>query len=794
MSETTPDEPAFGELLLRLRRNAGLTQAELAEFSGLSVRALSDLERGRARAAQRRSTEALADALGLTGEVRTLFFGLSQHGRLRGARPTPVATAATVLPTAVPGLVGRAAELDRLRAAAIAATDIPGGVVVSIVGHPGVGKTALAATAAHELRDLFPDGCFSIDLRGMDDQPVTAQAALDILLRALGVPVQQIPVTVAEQTSLFRRLLADRRTMILLDNAADETQLRPLLARTTGCLTVITCRRALAGLESGRWIWLTELSRTDAASLIGTIIGADRIRAEPEAAAELAELCGNLPLAVRIAGNRLASRPNWSISHLVSLLRDEGTRLAALSAGDLRVRSAFEMSHRRLSDDARVVFRRVALLPGPDFGAEMAAVATNLPDAQVRQYIDELVDANLLQTSADDGRYSYHDLIRLFAAERLAVEESPTEQSRLRCRVVGHLVDNAVVAAGWAHPEAMVVPGAFSSREQAFDWLEREAWGWLAAQRLAARHGDHHRVIRLAEAMEWFSQLRRQHPWDEVFGLGLTAARDLGDRHAEAKLLNFTGWAQRACRQDAEAALVSHEKALSLARAIGDEQQETLALGHLGAVLRSLGRPGEALGYARMAASSAKLRFWAWQGFVRNEFGQALSAAGRIEEALAVHREVLADTELCRAEANPNTYLYFRALTFGFIGTDLGLTGDWPGAAAAYHTARTLLGETGDALAAAEAAYSEGKAWRAAGDYQRAIESLQTALGAFTGPVTRWERARTLAELAAVLELDGDGAAARDHRYDALVLCGQLDSEAAERLSAELAVVTTPAY
>ncbi|WP_236794172.1 helix-turn-helix transcriptional regulator [Amycolatopsis sp. GM8] len=791
MSETTAaEEPAFGELLLSLRRDAGLTQAELAEASGMSVRALSDLERGRARAAQRRSTEALADALGLTGAELTLFLDSARQGRLRGARSTPLTGTVALLPTAVSGLVGRAAELDRLRSAALAAPDTPGGVVVSVVGHPGVGKTALAATAAHELREEFPDGCFSIDLRGMDDQPVTPRAALDLLLRALGVPVQQIPLTVAEQTGLFRSLLAGRRTMILLDNAADETQLRPLLARTTGCLTVITCRRALAGLESGRWIWLTALSRTDAASLVGTIIGADRIRAEPEAAAELAELCGNLPLAVRIAGNRLASRPHWTISHLVSLLRDEGTRLAALSAGDLRVRSAFEMSHRRLTGEARLVFRRLALIPGPDFGVEIAAVATGLPDAQVRLYIDELVDANLLQTSAEDGRYSYHDLIRLFASERLAAEEEPGEQGDMHCAVVCHLLDSACQAARWFFPEAITVPGGYSSREDAGRWLDREASGWLAAYRTAVAEGEWRRVIDVAEAMHWYSDVRqRQYPWDEVFELGVAAARELVDRHAEAKLLNFVGWARYMCLLDAESALARHEEALALAREIGNRAEETWALAYLGAVLMRLGRAQEALEHIRpAAAASVEMGFWSAHWSIRAGLGQVLRALGKAEEALAVHRQILAEMELHRGDTNPGTYLTFRAGIFRHIGADLALTGDWPAAAGAHHTARTLAAESGDLTGAADSALAEGKAWRGAGDYPLAIEGLRVALREFTEPFTRWERAQTLAELAAVLELSGDHAAARDHRHDALVLCGQIGNEAAERLAAELGV------
>ncbi|WP_431877491.1 helix-turn-helix domain-containing protein [Amycolatopsis sacchari] len=789
MNETPPaDEPGFGELLLRLRRASGLTQADLAEASGVSVRALSDLERGRARAAQRRSTEALADALGLTGPERSRFLELARQGRQRGARPVPLPPAVAPLPSAVPDLVGRTAELERLRAAALDAARTPGGVVVSVVGHPGVGKTALAATAAYALREEFPDGCFSVDLRGMDDQPVAPRAALDLLLRALGVPAEQIPVTVEEQTALFRSLLSGRRTMILLDNAADETQLRPLLARTTGCLTVITCRRALVGLESGRWIWLTALSQDDAASLVGTIIGHERTRAEPEAVAELAELCGNLPLAVRIAGNRLASRPHWTIEHLVTLLRDERTRLAALSAGDLRVRSAFAMSHRRLTGEARLVFQRLALIPGPAFGVELAAIATGLPEPRVRLYIDELVDANLLQAGAQDGRYSYHDLIRLFARERLEAEEDPDDLAKVRTAVVSYLLDTAMVAASLLHPEATKGNPRFPAREDAVRWLDGEAANWLAAQRLAARDGDHRRVVGLAEAMHWYSDVRQQHhPWDQVFELGLTAARALGDRHAEAKLLNFVGWARYLLMDDHEGGYAAHREALALAREIGDSVEETWAQGYLGAVLMRLGRPEEALEHSRVAAVARGLGFWAGQAPLRNVLGQVLTAAGRPEEALAVHRAVLADGELQRSEANPETYRFLRSLTFRFMGNAHVKLGEWAEAARAYRTERALFDEAQAPMDAAEAGLREGRAWREAGEYEPAVRCLRAALTAFTEPFSRWSRAQTLAELASVLELAGDAEASREYREEAAVLCGQVGTEAAERLAAELA-------
>ncbi|WP_431924638.1 ATP-binding protein [Amycolatopsis tucumanensis] len=780
--------PTFGELLLRHRRAARLTQADLAQASGVSVRALSDLERGRARAAQRRSTEALADALGLTGGNREDFLAAARDGRRRRSRPA--APFAGPPPAAVPDLVGRDHELDALRRAAADALTTPSGVVVSLVGHPGVGKTALARTAAHLLAAEFPDGFLSVDLRGMDDQPVTPRAALDVLLRGLNVPAAEIPAAVAEQSSLFRSLLAGRRVLVLLDNAADEAQVRPLLAAATGCLTLITCRRALAGLESARWLWLRPLETADASALVAAIAGPDRVRAEPSAAAELAELCGNLPLAVRIAGNRLATRPHWTIAYLVDQLRDESTRLAALSAGDLRVRSAFEMSHRRLSPAARLVFRRLAVIPGPDFGADLATVATGMAAPDVRAHIDELVDANLLQAGSVPGRYTFHDLIRLFARERLAVEEDAGETSAATCAVLDHLLDTGIEAGRLFYPDALrdsLEASRFATREEAAAWLDAEAANWLAAQRAALAHGKHRQVVDLARALHWFSDGRiQQLPWAEVFALGVDAARALGSRPDEAVLLNFLGWARYYCLGDNESGRAAHEEALAIATEIGDRREQTWALGYLGSVLLRLGRPEEALDHVERSVGLADMDFWMGQGSIRNVLGKVLCAVGRPGEALLVHREVLADTDRYRDDANPFTYRFFRALTFQLLGRALTETGDWPGGAEAFRTARTLFDEGGFPVPGAECAVQEGAAWREAGRLGLAEDCLQAALEVFTQVLTRWQRAQALAELAMVLDATGRGQLAAEHRREALVVCEDLGTEAAAELAKRL--------
>ncbi|WP_312868172.1 NB-ARC domain-containing protein [Amycolatopsis pithecellobii] len=783
----TEDRPGttLGELLRRHRRRRRLTQSELAETAGISVRTLSNLERGRSRTAQRRSAEVLADALGLDGTDRAVFLAAAKEGR-RFPEPAPVAGAP---PPAVADLVGRVGELAFLRHAAEAAEDAPAGVVVPVIGQPGVGKTALVQTAAHALSSLFPHGFLSVDLRGMDDQPVGPRVALDSLLRSLAVPATRIPATVGEQAALYRSLLAGRRLLVVLDNAAGEDQVRPLLAETQGCLTLITCRRALTGLPSARPLRLNPLAEADATALVGSIIGAERAAAEPAATAELVELCGNLPLAVRIAGNRLASRPDWSVTYLVGQLRDERTRLGALSAGDLRVRPAFEISHWRLSPDARLVFRRAAVIPGPDFGVALAAVATGLPETEVRRHLDELVDASMLRPAAAPGRYAYHDLIRIYAREQLKDEEQTGR--RQEQAVVDHLLAAATEAGKMFLPEARTSDGRFATLDEAAAWLDAEAGNWLAAQRIAARAGQHREVLDLAEALHWYADVRlQQYPWDEVAELGLAAARALGSRTEEASMLNALGWARYYCLGDDEGGRAVLEEALALASRIGDRRQETWALGYLGAVFMKLGRSDEALRHIRRAVSmSGDLGFWLGQSTIRNALGRILCAVGRADEGLAVHRAVLVDAEFNRDATNADSYRMLKAYTIQCIGMALEALEDWLRAGATFGTARALFASIPLPLREAESALHEGMAWRRAGRryLPLAAGSLRTALSVFTGPLNRWDRAQTLSELAAVLELTSDPAGARQCRAEAVALYEELGTDRAKELAAQLA-------
>ncbi|MEU7508654.1 helix-turn-helix domain-containing protein [Streptomyces lavendulae] len=428
--------PGFAEVLRGHRHAARMTLERLAELSGVSARALSDMERGRSRGPQHGTVAALADALSLEGDVRERFVGLARDGRLRGHRERPGSPCE--LPCSVTDFTGRTAErvwLSRL----VYEESAPGtGVVGLITGTAGLGKTALAVRAAHAVRPSFPDGVLFLDLCGMSRQPLSAGDALRSLLRALGVAERQIPDGVPGRASLYRSLLRDRRALVVLDNATSEEQVRALMPGGGASRVLITTRRLLAGLEGVRRLALGPLSLPESAQLLSGILGGGAVSDRQPALTRLAELCGGLPLALRIIGNRLLSRPGWDADELAARLANEGCRLDQFTAGDLKIAHAFGMSYAQLSDSSRRMFRRLAGLPGQDFDADLAAVAAGVSVEDAWAALDDLVDLGLLHDGAA-GRFRFHDLVRLFARDRLHREEPLAEREALSARVTSWL-------------------------------------------------------------------------------------------------------------------------------------------------------------------------------------------------------------------------------------------------------------------------------------------------------------------------------------------------------------------
>lgn len=402
----------LGRMLRRLRHTSGLTLEALAERSGVSVRTISDIERGRSLEPQSRTVRALADALGVTGPDRAALYEVSRAADdPLPAEPAPLC----LLPPDLPDFVGRDTELTRL-AGLLGAT--PAATVV-ISGPGGLGKTVLAVRAASATGARFADGRLYADLRGPDDDAPDPYDLQERLLRALGA--DRIPADRDDRRDVLAHTLTGRRVLLVLDNARDEAQVRPLLPPGGGTPALITSRRALTGLPGATHVRIGPLPDQDAVEMLRAVVRADE--GADEELHRVARLCGNYPLALRIAGSRLLTRPGWTLATLSDRLADPERRLDRLSAGDLRIRAAFAASYDRLGPAEQLVFRRLALVPGPDADAGLVAAAAGMPVAEVEDRLDELVEAELV-LSRPGRRTGLHDLVRLFAREQLRRHDS----------------------------------------------------------------------------------------------------------------------------------------------------------------------------------------------------------------------------------------------------------------------------------------------------------------------------------------------------------------------------------
>ncbi|MFD8833649.1 helix-turn-helix domain-containing protein [Streptomyces griseofuscus] len=700
MRDGTPLTGDFGQRLRHLRTRAGLSQEALSHTAGVSVRALADMERGRTRGPQRRTVQVLAEALGLDDAEAADLEKSAAVGRPRPRTATgPAAPGALALPRDIKDFTARGPALAALlELAQDTGPDRPGVSVVT--GQPGLGKTAFAVHAAHRLAPHFPDGQFALDLHGMDPEPTTPRDALARLLGALGIADAAIPAGTDDRAGLWRSMTGDRRMLLLLDNAVGESQVGPLLPGAGPALTIVTSRHSLAGLESVHRTDLALLRREEAVELLTLIIGPERVRAEAQAARDLADLCGHLPLAVRIAGQRLLSRPHERLSKLVARLAAEGRRLDGLQAGSLRVRAAFALSYRQLHTDTRTFLRRAALAAGADFSPETGALLAGLPYDDAVACAEELTDAGLLQSDAAAERYRFHDLLRLYAAEQVAIEDGPEIRDAALDRTTRWMLRRATAAAqhfdvahegsppdgaqdGDPEPHGDPDPdGAPAGREEARAWLEAERAQWLAALRRAHETGRHQQVLDTAQAMHWFSDINQHwEQWVEVFQRSADSARLLGSRRDEAIHLNYLAWSYNMCVHDPHNALTSADAALAAARDCGDGLQEGWALGYGAGALHRQGLVPEAQARLRAAADclasqkSAQARLA--ELTILNSLGTLLRQAGQPVEALETHRR---SERICRAGIPGRTdelIALYHAVARQQIGNDLAALERW---------------------------------------------------------------------------------------------------------------------
>ena len=620
-------------------------------------------------------------------------------GGLDAARVVP-----RQLPAAVARLAGRSDELGVLAGLAEQAASGAGGTVVisAIGGMAGVGKTALAVHVAHRVAGLFPDGQLYADLRGFgpSGDPVPPARVVREFLGALGVAPRAVPADVDAQAGLYRSVLAGKRVLVVLDNARDAAQVRPLLPGSAGCLVVVTSRSQLAGLaavEGARLLPLGLLTEQEARELLAGRLGAGRVEAEAEAVTELIGLCARLPLALAITAARAAARPEHPLEALAAELRAAGGPLDALDAGEptASVRAVFSWSYRQLSPAAARLFRLLGIHPGPDISAPAAASLAGVEPAQARHLLAELARAHLVAEHAI-GRYAFHDLLRAYAAEQARALDGDAARRAAVGRALDHYLHTAHAAAVLVNPShtslriAPPEPGVTSEhlvgQRQALAWFEaehhvllaaalaagtgfeRHAWqlplaigdyldagghwhelaavarnGLDAATRLGEVGGQAaaHRVLAGAHAQLARYDLAHAHLADS-----LELYRRLGDQAGQAIVHRTVAWVSDL--QERYAETLGHcERALVLFQAVGDQVEQARTLATIGWCHAHLGGHREAREFCQRALALLRERghrlyqagIWDTLGYVEHQSGDHVAAVACYERALAMFRD-----------------------------------------------------------------------------------------------------------------------------------------------------------
>jgi tetratricopeptide (TPR) repeat protein len=702
------------------------------------------------------------------------------------------------LPAATQGFVGRTTQMDAL----MRLLDDPVGErsaarISAITGTAGVGKSALALHWAQRVQDRFPDGQLYIDLRGYDpDPPVTPEQALDGFLRAFGVPGDRIPAGIEALSGLYQSLLAGRRVLMVLDNAATAEQVFPLLAGAAGCAVVVTSRGRLSGLvarDGVQPLALGLLSPEEASALLRQSIGTERVDAEPDAAVQLAQQCAHLPLALRIAADRVVTRPGVTLRSLVEELADERGRLDVLAADDDQttgLRAAFSWSYRALPPEAARVFRLLGLHAGPDISVPAVAALTGTTPAQVRGLLDVLTSAHLLEETARD-RYRFHDLLRLYATER-ATEASRSQRAAAIGRVLTwylYTADTAVrafsplrlrVPLGAPGPGVAIAPLAFTSPAVALGWFEAERANLVAATRHAAECGEHVLAWKLPAVLwDFFSLHGHWTDWLTTHEIGLAAARRLGDRLGEAWLENNLGNAYRGLGQFEEA--VRHlQRALDINRETGNRPGEGWTRYNLGDTYRELGRFQEALNQLRQSLVISREVGERWsEGYTQNMIGDIYRSLGQHEEAL---RHLLPALVTNRQIDHRRG----EGISLDMIGDTYQQLGRLDQALNYYLQALALRREIGDRRGEGSALQGLGATYQKRRRFDQALNNYQQALAVRREIGDRLGEARTLSSLARVLQHTGRLDAAREYWRRALTIFDDLGDPQAVQVRTSL--------
>ena len=797
---TEQPAPGFGGLLRQLRAQAQLTQEELAEAAALSPRAVSDLERGIHRTARKDTAVLLAGVLNLAGPARSLFVAAAlghlpaeqvlaamQEQAQAATAAAAAAAAARTLPCDVASFTGRGAELTHLRGA-IDDLAADNGVVGihAIGGMAGIGKTAFAVHAAHQLASRFPAGQIFLPLHGHTpgQQPADPADALASLLVTAGVPAGQIPPGLEARMALWRDRLAGRQLLLVLDDAASSDQVRPLLPGSGGSLVLITSRRRLTALEGARAISLDTLPPGEAAALLVRLVDRAGLSAADPAVAELTRLCGYLPLAIGMMARQLHHHPAWTAAGRAADLAAARDRLELMATENLSVAAAFNLSYTDLTGKQQRLFRRLGLHPGPDIDGYAAAALDGTDLATARRGLEALYDQYLLAEPAA-GRYRLHDLIREHARALAGRLDPDGDRDQATARLLDYYQHTAVLAdallARQARPGPAsadgVVPAVvpdLAGRGQALEWARAERASLLACLDHATGTGQHARVIALTAGLA--GPLRLDGPWAEAITrhtAAIQAARRLGDRLGQAGALTDLGDVRR-LTGDYPAAAQAHEQALGIYRDLGDRLGQANALSNLGNVRRLTGDfPAaaqvleQALGiYRDLGDRLGQANALSNLGAVRWATGEYPAAAQVLEQALGIYRDL--GDRLGQAHALSN------------LGAVRWATGDFPAAAQVLEQALGIYRDLGDRLGQANALWDLGVVRRLTGDFPAAAQDLEQALGIYRDLGDRLGQANALGNLGVVRRLTGEYPAAAQDLEQALGILRDLGDRGGE--------------
>jgi DNA-binding SARP family transcriptional activator/tetratricopeptide (TPR) repeat protein len=650
------------------------------------------------------------------------------------------------LPAAVADFTGRATELAALTGILDeAGVGAPGTVVISAIGGTaGIGKTALALYWAHQVAGRFGDGQLYVNLRGFapSGAPLTPPEAVRGFLAALGVPPERIPSGPDARAALYRSMLAERKMLIVLDNARDEHQVRPLLPASPASLVIVTSRNQLAGLaaaDGARLVTLDILSHDEAVELLTVRIGAHRAAAEPGAVDEIAALCAGLPLALAVAAARATARPRFPLMRLAAELRGAADRtdvLDALDAGDpaINVRAVFSWSYRQLSTAAARMFRLLGLHPGPDISIRAAASLAAVDEPQARRLLHELA-RDCLITEHAPGRYAFHDLLRAYATDKGRECDSESDRDAAVGRVLDHYLHTAGRAClllrparepiALTPPRPGTCPEQPGDHQQALAWFEAEHHVLLAAVTLAADIGADSHAWQLPWAMtDYLYRRGSAHERVAIMGSALAAATRQDDALGQAMSLCRLGNAY-VHTGDYDQARAHLERGLSLFQRLNDRRGEAAVQQSLSALAEAQGRYADGLTHAEQAVRLHRA--------IGHQAGEAEMLNG-----VAWFHVLLGDYQRARAFCEQSLALIAKlgGCHFeGFVWDTLGYAelhlGNFAQAATYFEFALDLCQEDGNRSAEAEILTHIGDARHASGELPRARQAWQEALAIY---------------------------------------------------------------